>query len=320
MITNGHRAVRLWPLLLLLFTILIAGIRQTRWTIVLYALALICAFVAVQSRPPLIYVAMLGMGVFLGIHLFRRLHSAYAVPPFMRLANVTRAWRSKFQLEPLTGNVGAPRSVRSGSPAKSPASSETMKLYASHALAMIAADRIDRRVKRKIFELYLMASWCYTVMLSILIYALEYYSLYRVDPDYFTGTDSAGFWQFAKFSFELLTPASFSHIEPTSRIPLFLCYSQVAIGVVILAILVFSILAASREAFHEDIATFTSELHNAASAIENRIAQLYKLSFVELERALLSKQASTVNLLRKFRGLPQLPILDTSPIKKVGQT
>jgi len=319
MITNGHRALRQWPLLSLVFWILVAGIRRTRATIVLYALAIICAFVAVQSEPPVVYVGMFGMGAFLTIHLLRRLHNAYAVSLFMRLANVTRNWRSKLRHEPFTFNDGASRVVRSRSAATSTASTEKMKLYASHALAVIAADRIDRRVKRKIFELYLMASWFYTVMLSMLIYALEYYSLYRVDPDYFTGTDSAGFWQFAKLSFELLTPASFSHIVPTSRVPLFLCYSEVAIGVIILAILVFSILAASREAFHEDIGTFTSELHDTASAIETRIAELYKLNLVQLELALLMQHASTVNLIRKSRGLSELPIPEAPVVKKLGQ-
>ncbi len=268
----------------------------------------------------MIYVAMFGMGAFLAIHLVRRLHNAYAAPLFLRLANVTRSWRSKFRHEPFTSNDGASKIVRPGSARASRASTKKMKLYASHALAVIAADRFDRRVKRKLFELHLMASWCYTVMLSMLIYALEYYSLYRVDPDYFTGTDSAGFWQFAKFSFELLTPASFSHIVPTSRIPLFLCYSEVAIGFVILAILVFSILAASREAFHEDIATFTSELHHAASAIETRIAEVYKLSLGQLELSLMMQHASTVNLIRKFRGLSELPIPQTPAVKNVRQT
>src|SRR3954468_22917377 len=318
MTKNGRRAPQ-WPLLLLLLSILGAGIQQTRSTIVLYLVALICAFVAVQSRPPIIYVAMFGLGVLLIIHLLGKLHNAYSVTPFRRLANVTRKLRSNSQLEPLSLNTDPTKNIRCASAATLPPAAK-MQLYALHALAFVAADRIDKHVKRKIFELYLMGSWLFTVTLSMLIYALEYYSLYRIDPDSFRGTDSAGFWQFAKFSFELLTPASFSHIVPTSRIPLFLCYSEVAIGVVILAILVFSILAASREAFLQDIATFTSELRNTASAIETWIAQAYKLTFVEFELSLLSQHSSTVNLIRKFRRLPELPSPETSLVKKVGQT
>jgi hypothetical protein len=318
MTTNGRRAPQ-WPLLLLLLSILGAGIQQTRSTIILYLVVLICAFVAVQSRLPIIYVAMFGLGVFLIIHLLRRLHNAYSVTPFRRLANVTRKLRSNSQLEPLSLNTDPSKNIRRASATTLPPAAK-MQLYALHALAFVAADTIDKHVKRKIFELYLMASWLFTVTLSMLIYALEYYSLYRVDPDYFRGTESAGFWQFAKFSFELLTPVSFSHIEPTSRIPLLLCYSEVAIGVVLLAILVFSILAASREAFHDDIANFTSELHKTASAIETRVLEVYKLTFVQIELSLLTQNASTVNRIRKFRGLPELPIPGTSPAKEIGQT
>src|SRR3954466_6465570 len=131
MITNGHRAVRHWPVLLLLFWILVGGIQQTRSTIVLYALALICAFIAVQSEPPVIYVAMFGMGVFLLTHLLRRVHNAYAVTPFMRMANVTREWRSKFRHQPLTLHDGASKSQNSGSTPAPPAPSEKVKVYAS---------------------------------------------------------------------------------------------------------------------------------------------------------------------------------------------
>ena len=309
MTTKGHRGPRQWPLLLLLFSFLVTGVQQARMAIVLYLLALICALVAVQTNPPIIYVAMFGLGIFLGSHLLGALYNAYSVTLFERLANILRKLRSNLHREP-SGSADA---------TALPTVAEKLKLYALHAIAAVAAERLDRPIKRKIFELHLVASWLYTVTLSMLVYAIEYYALYRVDPDYFKGTDSAGFWQFAKFSFELLTPASFSHIEPTSRIPLLLCYSEVAIGVVILAILVLSILSASREVLRQDAAKFTAELHNTASAIETRISKVYKLSFVQLELSLLIQDGSTVNWIRKFRRLPELPIPATSPIDEIGQ-
>src|SRR4051812_10276297 len=100
MITSGRRALRQWPLLLLFFSILLAGIQQTRSTIALYLLALICAFVAVQSKPPVIYVAMFGLGVLLGIHLLGRLRNAYSATLFRRLANVTRDLRARLHPKP----------------------------------------------------------------------------------------------------------------------------------------------------------------------------------------------------------------------------
>ena len=73
-------------------------------------------------------------------------------------------------------------------------------------------------------------------------------------------------------------------------------------------ILVFSVLTAAREAFREDIDEFTSELHKTASAIEARISEAYQLTFVQLEIKLLNENGATVNLIRKFRGLPELTI------------
>src|SRR3954467_4988974 len=151
MSTNGRRALRPWPLLLLVFSIFLAGIQQIRSTIVLYFLALVCALVAVQSKPPVIYLAMFGLGVLLVIHLLVRLRNAYSATLFRRLANVTRDLRARLQPKPL--------SVRPAPAGTRPAPSEKIRLYRWHALAVITADRIDRHVKRKIFELYLMASW-----------------------------------------------------------------------------------------------------------------------------------------------------------------
>src|SRR4051812_12626395 len=163
MTTNGRRAPQ-WPLLLLLLAIVGAGIQQTRSTIVLYLVALICAFVAVQSRPPIIYVAMFGLGLLLIIHLLGSLHNAYSVTPFRRLANLTRKLRSNSQPEPLSLNTGPTNNIGCASAATLPPAAK-MKLYGLHALATVAADTIDKHVKRKIFELYLIASWLFTVTL-----------------------------------------------------------------------------------------------------------------------------------------------------------
>jgi len=308
MTTNGRRASGQWTVLFLLCRILVSGIQKSRSTFLLYATALICTFAAAQSKAPVIYLAMFGLGVFLVTHLIGSLRKAYLNPVFGRLTRFVRELRPDLERVPLITNRDSSRSARPAVEANSESPSQRMKLYAVHAFAVIAADRVNRQMKRRISDLYLIASWLYTVVLSISVYAVEYYLLYRVDPDYFSGTNGAGFWQFAKLSVGLLTPASFSHIEPTSRIPLSLCYSEVAVGVVILIILVFSILTASREGFHEDIEKFTSELHHTASAIEASISKIHNMEFVQLERLLLTENRSVVNLIRKFRGLPQLTI------------
>ena len=229
-------------------------------------------------------------------------------PIFCRLTRFARELRLDLEREPLITSGDSSSIARPAAETTSELPPQTLKLYAVHAFALIAADRVNGPMKRRISDLYLIASWLYTVALSIFVYAVEYYSLYRVDPVYFSGTNGAGFCQFAKLSVGLLTPASFSHIEPTSRIPLSLCYSEVAVGVVILIILVLSILTASREGFHEAIEKFTSELHDTASAVEALISKIHNIELVQLEQVLSTENGLFVNLIRKLGGLPQLII------------
>jgi hypothetical protein len=308
MTANGQRASGQWTILFLLCRILVSGIQKSRSTFLLYATALLCTVVAVQSKAPVIFLAMFGLGAFLVTHLIGSLRKAYLNPVFCRLTRFARDLRLDLQREPLITRDDSSRRARPAVDATSELPSQTLKLYAVRAFAVIAADRVSRPMKRRISDLYLIASWLYTVAISIFVYAVEYYSLYRVNPDYFSGTNGAGFWQFAKLSIGLLTPASFSHIEPTSRIPLSLCYSEVAVGVVILIILVFSILTASREGFHEAIEKFTSELHDTASAVEALISKIHNMELVQVEQMLSTENGLVVNLIRKLGGLPQLTI------------
>lgn len=180
--------------------------------------------------------------------------------------------------------------------------------YSFHWLAGVIADQLKAVAKRRHYDLYLLASWFYTVVLTAVLFAFAHLGLERVSPGAYRDVEGAGFWGFLGFSLGILTTSNVSKISPVSVMASVASYAEVVCSVVILVILVFSILTAAREAFRENLDDFSTALVGVATALEARIRAEWQLTAVELEVALLSEAPSLVNSLRMLKGLPELPL------------
>jgi hypothetical protein len=186
-------------------------------------------------------------------------------------------------------------------------------LYFVRCLADIVAEKVESVARGGKYDLYLIASWLYTVVITSVVFAFEYLALQKIGPAHFQSAEGAGFWAFLGFSLGSLTPARVSAITPNSHTAALLCYSEAGCAVLILVILVFTVLTAARETFKSGVEAFGAELRLTAEAVDNRVTQVYRMTLSELELFLLRNQGGLVNALRKARGLPQLPSPPASP-------
>ena len=83
-------------------------------------------------------------------------------------------------------------------------------------------------------------------------------------------------------------------------------------SVLILVIGAFSILTAARDTYREDLRDFSDAVHQVALAIDHRIQVKYSVTPEALELQIAASSLSAVNLLRRFRGLPELPPLSSA--------
>ena len=295
-----------WPAIILLAPVVYRLASTFRSTFVLYTVASLSILAIVMSTDHgLLGLAILGLGVFIGSHLFRSFKKAYGKGAFARLA---------FQLAKLRGSVEK-GTFDMQQPQPSPGAGAASPAAHPRPIPLLyllgrTADIVDEKVRtvadsRK-YDFCLVFGWIYTVALTCLVFAFEYFALYRINPASFKSAEGASLWAFLGFSLGALTPARASGILPATRITTLVYYTEAACSVLVLVILVFTVLTAAREAFKHDVEVFGTELKLTADSIDVRISQVYSMTLSELELVCLKDQAGLINWLRKQRGLPAL--------------
>jgi len=304
------RFYRQWPLIVVFLPAIGAAAARLWSTILLYSLAALAAlFILKSGNRWLLVFSVACLVPLLSIHLSRSLRKAYAASPLTRLT----AWFDEARTGIESGRflkleeTAAPVISSANQPTPATASPRQVA-YSLHWLAGVIADQVKAVTKRRYYDLYLLASWFYTVVLTAVLFAFAHLGLHKISPGAYRDVDGAGFWGFLGFSLDTLTAHNVSKINPVTAVASIASYAEVVCSVVILVILVFSILTAAREAFKENLDDFNNALAGVATALETRIRAQWQLTVMELEVALLSENPGLVNGLRRLRGLPELPL------------
>ena len=265
------------------------------------ALSAIC--ILISSTFYLLIPSMVLLGVYLIMHLYRSLRKAYRSSIFEGLGDLVKKLRVALE----GGQYGLWKKEKYDTGTKE-YEQQCLTFYLLNSGVEIVGEKLLKVAKSRKPDLYLMISWLATVLLTSLIYALEYWSLYKIDALSFTANHTLSFWSFWGFSFGKLTPSSISAIAPVSVAATVLSYSELFCALIILVILVFSVLTAAREKYREDIADFISEVGSLGRHLQEQFFQLYAVAVADVEIVLLSSNAVLINQLRKARGLPNLSV------------
>jgi hypothetical protein len=180
-------------------------------------------------------------------------------------------------------------------------------LYMLHVVADLIIRKVAQAAKDRRYNTVLVLSFLSAFVHTTVIFALENWALYKISPGSFSGANEAGFLLFLAYSLGQVATANLTTIQPLSSAATLLATVEVFCGVVILVIAVFSILTAARDTYRQDLEDFSEALHDVATAVDKRIQARYSLTAVQLEISLTVNSASTVNMLRRWRGLPELP-------------
>jgi hypothetical protein len=276
---------------------------KLRSTFLLYAVAISASFViTISSEKQYLYPSMAFLGCFIVVHLYWSLKEAYSAGLFSTLSNTTRDLRIKMK-EWFPFKDKATTSPETKQTTFDP----LMSLYLFHWLAEFIAEKVQIVAKGRKYDIFLVLSWFYTVVLTSMVFSFEYWAIYKISPASFTNDTAAGFWNFVGYSIGILTTAGLSPIEAVSSLASIISYVEVFCSILILIIFAFSILTAAREAFQEGLQDFNKELHLIAEEFEKHANLVYKLTVDQVEVNILVRNEPLVNYLRKARGLPKLP-------------
>lgn len=311
---------RIWPVALVFSPIIYFTLRRLRSTFLLYTVAIVSVMAVVtQTDVRLLVGAMIGLGLFLAVHLFRSLRGAYSSNLFANLVQLTHEVREEVKAGGFETQIGIQQTASASTQASNPKSPNVLpQMYLTYSIAEFVSGKVRSVARGRKYELYLVMCLAYTVIATSLVYALEYSTLNRFDATAFRGSEGAGFDDFYRFSLGVLTTSNVSSILPSSNVAGILASTELACSFLILIIFVFLILTDARESFRGDMEKFAAEVQGIAAALEARLTAVYALNIRQLERILLKQESNLVNPLRKLRGLTEinLPISEEATAQR----
>lgn len=304
-------AFRRWPLILAFAPVIYRAVATFPTTFLFYTLAILSGLIIlISTERALLVPAMVGLAVFLSVHLYRGFRDAYSVSIMAGLTSFLRKIKDSVQqgaFDHAAPPVPSPPS--NGAQTRDPSS-----LYLLRSITEIVIDKVGWEVRSRKYDLYLILSWLYTLGATVVVFSFEFLALRKMDPSAFGPIVSeTSFWEYLGFSLGNLPLARISGIVPVSHAAIFFSYLEVGCTVLIFFIFVFTVLTAARETNRADMDDFSAELRSIAEALDRRVTEVYRMTLAEVEMLLLRDKADLVNGLRKARGLAVLPLIAPKP-------
>lgn len=298
---------RQWPSVVVFLPALASEIARLWSTFLLYSLAAFASlFILVSEDAALLMASVVFLTPLLVVHLGRSLRKAYSASPLTQLVRILAKLRNSIEAGKFVPwDQNGDTISTSGNVKDTSTKDPRQSAYLCHWFAAVLAEKVKGMAKQRHYDLYLLGSWFYTIVLTTILFAFAYLGLHKVAHGAYSGAEGTGFWSFCGFSFGILTTSNLSKITPVSAVANVVSYAEVVCSVIIFVILVFSILTAAREAFQENLEELVASIDGVGAALEAKIVDEWKLTIRELEAAL---PAEYVNPLRKLRGLPEVPL------------
>lgn len=298
-----------WATMLILLPSFYSTLGSLRFTFILYtAAAISVATIGVSRSEYLLIPAMLSLTFVMLVVDYRAFKSSQSSSVFSKLAKIIRGLHPKIisgeydQIAPT--NLDGESNISEGT-SNGGESPQLPQLYMLHFAADFVGRKVEEVSKDRQYNSLLAISLLAVIAVTIFVFGMLNFALFKITPESFNGVGSYPFLQFIAYSMGRLATADLTSIQPSGPFSLVLALGEVFFGFVILVILVFSILTAARDAYREDFHDFEKSLHETASVIEDRIGAKYSLTAAELEIGIADTSREIVNRLRKLRGMPE---------------
>jgi hypothetical protein len=291
--------LRNWATALVFSPAIYSVLRNLKLYFVLFTLALIgAAVVVLGSQAETIAGAMVLLGAYLAWHFAHRIRTAFS--PSTVFADVGRGVRGVWENAKAISNLDKLQKLQPGTPEYEQAYVQNiLNLYLfSTALAAIARPLKALHATRRL-DLYFAASLFYTFTLTLIVFALAYLGLSKVEAGAFSGPGS--FVDFLGYSFGTLTHYQLSPLSPLSGLAQFLSYAEAFSSILIGVLLAFVIFTSARERYRSDIESVVTELSTASESLETLLTVDYELTLRAAEYRLLQVNGYIARYLLRLR-------------------
>jgi len=290
--------IRNWALTIAFSPALHSLFTTFRWSFISFNAALISALVVQFRALPwwATTVAEVLLAAYLVVHYAKRLRIAFTSRSvFSDMVGWIRAMWARIE-------VWSPQPIPDGldpesEDYKQKRNTNLLTLYALVSVLYFAATRL-REVTRSRLDVYFIASFVYTFVVTVIVFGLTYQGLEQVLPGSFRSDARVlGFWTFMGFSFSTLIHAPTWGISPAGSSALALSYVELIGSTILLLLFVFIILTSIRERYRDDAGRVADELRTAATRLAARIETQYGLSIGRTKGVLIEVNPDVVRAL-----------------------
>ena len=300
-------AFKNWALLIVFAPAIESIVLKIKWRFILGSFTIIAALgICLTSRPPILVGFMVFLLVYLLYHYILRIRVAFRPASiFADIAatiegmsrSLTKTYRTK-EFNARSGPDAKPEDYEKKH-------IQNLKdLYLSNLLYENVAKKLDLAVSSRRTDVYFVVALIYSCVLTVTIFAFEYFALFKVDPSSFHSSIQPTFWAFVFFSFNTLLHANFVNMVPTSSWAITLVSLQMVTSVLIFLCLVFVLLTSSRERYRQDVNSVAVNLAKAAKEIERFIDRKLRMRLVDAEIKIIAVDPTFASVMQSLGRTP----------------
>jgi hypothetical protein len=296
-----------WATVLMFLPAIESVALKLKWRFALWTFATLAAIgIILLTDPVSLTFCMLFLGLYLLVHYFWRLRSAYR--PESIFGNVATGI-GKLWVNSIKGFKDKDFADRSKGQLESPEFNkkhvENVKnLYITSLLCTWVGAKLDQAVSSRRTDLYFIIALIYTFFLTVIIFGFEYWALFKIDPSNYTYTNAPSFWAFFVYSFNVILHTSFSTVAAMKTPALAIANAELLGTLIIGVFLVFVIFTSHRERYRQDLSRVVKELTRSAEEIETFIRRKLRMTLIDVEITILKVDPTFTNTLESFGRTP----------------
>jgi len=253
---------------------------------------------------------MIMMGVFLTSSFYRAFKSAFSSNVFNQWTKMLRKCRLELEKGSYDKFIGFEKKRDEAEKLnEATRTSGFSMIYFCHGVIDFIARKVRKAVEQRRHNFYPLLTLVYAIFITIIIYAFEYYALWKINPNSFEVAhlnNNTSFMSFLGFSFCQFTSSNISSIKPISDLAVILNYSASFCKFILLFIFASSLFTVIRENYIKDANEFVCELDKITPTLEARSIAVYHLAMNDLARIIYKDNSGIVSLFRKIQGLPEI--------------
>jgi hypothetical protein len=295
---------RNWTLAFIFLPSLVATVKSFKLRFISTIFAVIsCLLIILQIDVFITVASMLVLFGYLAIHYAQQFRTAFSTSGFF--ADVSKAIQA---LWTYLKDTAVSKELQTAATMKEDSDEYKLKrasilqnLFVYNRFFLFGASKLKRLQDSRIMDLYLIGTLLYTFAVTVLVFAFEYYSLYRLNPASFVAIPDPSFFYFLYASFNTLLTIGFGDFSPLGVVARLLTSLELFTWILIFLILYFTVTSILRERYQKEADTVVEQLSSEGQAIEDLIIREYKLSLEEAEASVTKASPNIVKIIEYLR-------------------